>query len=369
MSSSPIYVLMQPKIRGSYWTSNILQGINRALTKHRDTLCVIDTPYNGISDPVYSFYKTPVLVVGSDIDWIDYNINMLTEYGAVPILVNACMLPVHRSKCSGVVFELEEAMRYCVSYLRESGHARVAFLGSNSHSVSDITKCRAFGDEKNTYPASTTIDECVDAFLNILPEKKYNSVICSNDTVAVCLINRMIGMGYTLPDDCYIIGMGCSFLASNHRISVSSVMFNYVQMGEQAVSLYHIIEKEESPCHYTLSLPCSFVPGLSTGATAPMNYPALQKRNEIQYNSAADDMYFNCETAQRIIRLEEIFQKCDNNDRKIMFGLLRGESVEKIAESVFLTPRAVRYRIKNFFNRYTTMSQGEFLQELNDILK
>lgn len=369
MSASPVYVLMQPKIRGSYWTSNILQGINNALSKHRDTLCILDTPYTTVSDPVYTFYKAPVLVVGSDIDWIDYNINMLTEYGAVPILVNACMLPVHRSKCSGVVFELEEAMQYCISYLTESGHSKIAFLGPNSHSVSDITKCRAFGDAENTYPASTTIEECVNKFLGILPEKKYNGVICSNDTVAVCLINKMVDAGYTLPDDCYVIGMGHSFLASNHSISVSSVMFDYVQMGEQAVNLYHIISKEDSPCHYTLSLPCSFVPGLSTGVTSHMDYIALQQKAEIQHSSMSDDLYFECDIAQRIIRLEEIFQKCDNTDRAVIFGLFRGESVEEIAEGVFLTPRAVRYRIKNFFNRYTAMSQSEFFSELNDILK
>ena len=83
----------------------------------------------------------------------------------------------------------------------------------------------------------------------------------------------------------------------------------------------------------------------------------------------SDDLYFECDIAQRIIRLEEIFQKCDNTDRAVIFGLFRGESVEEIAEGVFLTPRAVRYRIKNFFNRYTAMSQNEFFSELNDILK
>ena len=363
MISSPVYVLVQPKIRGSYWTSNILEGINNAATKHRDTLCILDTPYTD------SFYGMPVLVVGSDIDWIDYNINMLTEYGVVPILVNACMLPIHRSICSGVVFELEEAMKYCVEYLKQTGHTRTAFLAPHANSVSDITKCQAFGDEKNTYPASSTIEECVDSFLKILPEKKYNGVICSNDTVAVCLINKMRKAGYSIPDDCYIIGMGHSFLAANHTVSISSVAFNYTQMGEQAVNLYHIIEKEVSPCHYTLSLPCCFVPGLSTGETSPMDYSSHVKKAQLTGQAVTDDTYFSGEMSQQIISLEEAFQRCDSTDRTIMFGLMNGDGIEEIAGRVFLTPRAVRYRIKNFFNRYTNMSQNEFLQKLRDILK
>lgn len=362
MSAAPIYVLMQPKISNSYWVSNILQGIRNALVKYRDTLCIIDG-----ADNLHSIYNKPVLLVGSDITWIDTNINMLASCGAVPILVNAFMLPVHHSKASGVVFELDEAMDYCVSYFRKAGRQRTAFLGANSHSVADIAKCRAFGDSENTYTATATIEECVDDFLELLPDKKYDSIICSNDTVAIYLINRMRALGYNLPEDCYIIGMGSSFLAANHSISVSSVMFNYTHMGEQAVELYRTVAKSDSPCHYTLSLPCCFVPGRSTGEDVSVGYPVAMNKS-VEEQPIAYDIYFNGDTAQRIIGLEAIFQQCDKVDRQIIFSLMRGKTIESVAEEVYLTPRAVRYRINKFFKRYNSMSQTEFIGLLKDVL-
>ena len=364
MSSTPIYVLMQPKISNSFWGSNILQGIKNALLKYRDTLCIMDT--SG-ADNIHSIYKQPVLLIGSDVTWVDSNISMLTSCGAVPILVNACMLPIHRSKASGVVFELDEAMDYCISYFKKAGRCKTAFLGARRHSVADIEKCRAFGDVENIYRATSTIEECVDSFLREFPEKKFDSVICSNDTVAIYLMNRMRELGYKLPDDCYIIGMGSSILGANHTISISSVMFNYIQMGEQAVELYRTVAKAQSQCHYTLSLPCFFVPGRSTGEEPSVGCPVTQDNSLTNAQEFTDDSYFSGTIAQRIIGLESILQQCDRIDRQIIFSLMRGETSDKIAEEVHLTPRAVRYRINNFFKRYS-MSQDALIKLLRDTL-
>ena len=111
------------------------------------------------------------------------------------------------------------------------------------------------------------------------------------------------------------------------------------------------------------------MPGLSTGETSPMDYSSHVKKAQLTGQAVTDDTYFSGEMSQQIISLEEAFQRCDSTDRTIMFGLMNGDGIEEIAGRVFLTPRAVRYRIKNFFNRYTNMSQNEFLQKLRDILK
>lgn len=277
------------------------------------------------------------------------------------------MLPIHRSKCSGVVFELEEAVRFCSCYLMKEKHERIAFLGANVHSVSDIAKCKAFGDPANTFVAESTIEDCVDSFLELLPQRKYNGVICANDTVAIYLINRMRAVGYSLPDDCYVIGMGDSCLGANHNLSVSSIMFNYTEMGEQAVNLYHVISKFPSPCHHTVSLPCCFIARASTGESEPTGIPILLPREANDENSVSENTYFSGKSSQKILELEAILQRCDLTDRQILFGLMRGKSNEKIAEQVFLTPRAVRYRINNFFKR-NMLTQSDFFAELKNTL-
>jgi hypothetical protein len=233
-----------------------------------------------------------------------------------------------------------------------------------------ITKTLAFKNPDNTYTAVGTIDECVEDFLRVYPRKRYDGIICSNDTVAICLINRMMEEGYRLPDDCRIIGMGDSCLAANHSLSVSSVMFDYVQMGEAAIELYHTVAKTSSPCHYTISLPCCFVARASTGSPSPTVCPAVIGSDTNTTDTPRSvNKYFDGKATKEIIELEAIFQKCDTIDRQAVFGLARGESIEEIAEKVHLTPRAVRYRISNFFDRNTPMTQNEFISALKSILK
>ncbi len=369
MSATPLFVLMQPKISNSYWVANILSGIDRALLKYHDRLCILDAAgTNGLSDPIYNLYKQPVLLIGSDVGWIDRSINMLLSYEAIPILVNGSMLPIHKFVCSGVVFELEEALNYCKEYLRGYSRERIAFLGAHSHSASDIAKSLAFGDSENTYSATSTIESCVDSFLEAMPSKKYNGIICANDTVAIYLINKMKALGYDLPRDCYVIGMGDSCLGANHTISVTSVTFDYTQMGEQAVNLYHTVAKAPSPCHHTVSLPCCLIVRESTGGGEAATGIPIRRQVPFEVCQEEPDNYFMGEYTQKILELEAILQKCDQADKQIIFGMMRGEGNERIAERVYLTPRAVRYRINNLFKRQITMTQDEFFAALANIL-
>ena len=91
------------------------------------------------------------------------------------------------------------------------------------------------------------------------------------------------------------------------------------------------------------------MPGASTGETQSVRFPITRCCSEIEHSKEDEDKYFDGSRARSIIELESIFQQCDKTDRQIIFGLMREESIERIAESVYLTPRAIRYRINHFF--------------------
>mgnify|MGYP006906770484 FL=1 len=51
--------------------------------------------------------------------------------------------------------------------------------------------------------------------------------------------------------------------------------------------------------------------------------------------------------APRRVALETLLDRCDDNDRRLFFGLLRGEKPEALQQELFLSPSALRHREKN----------------------
>ena len=49
----------------------------------------------------------------------------------------------------------------------------------------------------------------------------------------------------------------------------------------------------------------------------------------------------------QMLQLETLLDRCDDTDRRLFFGLLRGEKPEALQQELFLSPSALRHREKN----------------------
>ncbi|MBQ8508286.1 MAG: substrate-binding domain-containing protein [Clostridia bacterium] len=344
MNNEPLYVLIQPETRNSYWADNIRTGIREAAREWRDAICAIDPAR---AETLPDLNERRVLVVGNDAAWLEPALSRLMNRGAQPIIVNACMLPVRQFRCSGVVFELEEMLDQCLARLNASGRRRTVLLGVNPGSVTDHVKADAFGRPEDIIWSPGRLDDCVSDFIDRLDETGFDSVICANDTVAVCLVQQLLALGCKLPERLHIIGMGNSYVGAQLKIPLTSVMFDYRQMGEAAVRLYHSLCASPLPCHMTVSLPCRLIvresaPVGSKPAASPIPPVIPQPQRS----------YFDSDMVQNIIRAEAMLQAGDTIDREILFGIARGETCDAIAERLFFSSRAVRYRIANLVKQY-----------------
>lgn len=348
MKSEPIYVLMQPETRNSYWADHIRDGIRDAAREWQDALCAID-----FSESLPDLGDRQILVVGNNIGWLEASVAQLMSRGAHPVIVNACMLPVRQFRCSGVVFELEEMMGRCLELLSAAGRKRTALLGVSPHSVTDHVKADAFAKAAiDLHPedivwAPGQLDECVAEFAEGFDAMGYDAVLCANDTVAVCLIHHLTSLGIALPERLHIIGMGNSYVGAGLSIGLTSVMFDYHAMGEMAVRLYHHLCQSQMTCHMTASLPCRLIVRESAPLSDSPGIPKVPPMVRFPQRS-----YFDSDTAQNIIRVEAMLQAGDPIDREILFGIARGESCDAIAERLFFSGRAVRYRLTNLVKRY-----------------
>ena len=360
MKKTTLYILAQPGIQNYYWGKNILDGMRRTAKEFCDSLCFLDSESGDISEKLAGAH---VLTVGSDCRWLDTAVRRLTLCGAEPIIVSASMLPFENFRCSGVIFELEETLKYCVERLKAAGRNKTVLLGLNPASAADNVKAAAFEKLGDVIKAEREIEECVREFVNNLPTSGYDSAICSNDTVAICLIKHMIKEGFNLPERLYIIGMGDSYVGSAISIPLTGIMFDYTQMGEMAVELYHNLAFCSIKCHMTVSLPCKLV----IRSSAPLeieNSVSLQPMPE----SLQDSRYFAGKTAEDIINVEAIFCESDDIDRKILFGIAKDLDCDSIGEKIFMSSRAVRYRLAKLLKKYKFADRNELKKALKNVM-
>ena len=352
MRDEPLYVVMQPEAKNSFWAQLIHSGIREAAGTFHDTLCAVEP-----GDLSYDLKGRHALVVGNNVGWVERSTVGLMRRGAFPIIVNASVLPVNGLRCSGVTFELEEMIGRCVNLLAEAGRRRVALLGVNPNSLTDRVKADLFAKVSvDLRPgdlnwASESLETCVAEFAGRLNSSDHDAVICSNDTVAIRLLCRL--PAGTVPDRLYVVGMGNSYIGANINGGLTSVMFDYHEMGKMSVRLYHDIVRMNADCHMTLSLPCRLI----VRRTAPLSDRRSEPRMaaaELPFGS-----YFSGDDVQNIIRVETMLQSCDAFDREIIFGLSRGETCDQIAERLFFSGRAVRYRLSNMIKQYGFDDRGE----------
>ena len=360
MKNGNLYVVVQPGTSNYYWAKNIFGGMRQAASEWQDNLNFYDYENIGIENELSGKY---ILIVGNDSHWLEPAIRHAIECNAHPIIVNASMVPLERFRCSGVVFELEEAVKNCAALFGVCGRRKTALLGLNPNSVTDSVKAKAFGNTKDVKFVLQSIEECVEKFIDELPQSRYDSVICSNDTVAICLVKQMLKKGFSLPQDLYIAGMGNSYVGSGLSVPLTSIAFDYRKMGEMAIRLYHNLRTSYFPCHMVASLPCDIV--IRPSAPLDINKAPLPMTIPQQPSNIG---YFAGDTVNGIIRTEAMFQESDDIDREILFGIAKDEDCDTIAERIFLSGRAVRYRLAKIVKKYGFKDRNELKKSIKSVI-
>jgi len=354
VKNEPLYVFMQPETRNSFWTEHIRNGIRDAAKDWQDAVCAAN-----IYEPLPDLNGRYVLLIGNNSSWLESSVTQLMHRGANPVIVNACMLPLRQFRCSGVVFELEEMLDQCMERLQAVGRRRTALLGVSPHTVTDHVKADAFTKAaRDMHPGDIVwspgkLEDCVAGFIRRLDETGYDSVICANDTAAICLIHQLRESGYEIPVRLFVIGMGNSYVGAGLDIRLTSVMFDYHAMGEMAVRLYHNLCQSRTSCHMTVSLPCRLV----VRESAPLSERSLNLKAPTVITTPQQS-YFDGDEVENIIRVEAMLQAGDAADREILFGIAHGESCDIIAERIFFSGRAVRYRLTNLVKQYGFENRG-----------
>lgn len=347
MQKNDVCVLVQPSEKEFFWINNILNGMQKMATRQEYNLCLISD-----GELVKIGTGVPVLIVGYTYRWVRNSAEEVVKQGCEPIIVGACLHPDLKEQCNGIDFELTEIVRKVIHYLEQAGCKRTALLGVNRSSIADREKEKTVLGMRNglcdIFVCGQSLSKCVDEFIESYSGTPYDGVLCVNDTVAIYLINRLKQKGIRVPDDIMVVGIGNSNLGQRHDVPITSVNFDYFEMGRQAIRVWGFVRKNTSASRLILSLPCELIIRGSTGNFSPDNGDPVPDYDFGDGNEA----YYYDPDVQSIIRAEAFLGECDDIDRDILYCLTENLTYSEMADKLKLTDRAIKYRvakmIKNF---------------------
>ncbi len=360
MQKNEVCVTVQPSEKDFFWINNILNGMLKMATRQE---CVLK--YINESDLNKTDNGSPVLIVGYTYRWVKNMAEAVIKNGGKPIVVGACLHPDLKENCNGVDFEITEIVRDVIFYLEQAGCKRIALLGVNRSSIADREKEKTIlslnKDNCDIFVCEKSLSLCVEEFIESYKKNHYNGVLCVNDTVAIFLINKLRTVGIRVPEDIMVVGIGNSNLGQRHDIPITSVNFDYTEMGKQAIRVWRFVRKNNVSARLTLSLPCELI---IRGSTA--NFNLLNSAPEPDYDFGdGNEAYYYDPDVQSIIRIEAFLENCDDIDRDILYCLTENLTYTEMAEKLKLTDRAIKYRVAKMIKNFGAGKR----EDLSDIMK
>jgi DNA-binding LacI/PurR family transcriptional regulator len=374
MLKKTVPIITQKVSGNSYWVKSILVGIRQSAEKRDFMLDFIDN----VDDIRISSYKrgSSIIVVGYAADWLKNTLDALIKKGFAPIIVNGWLSPSMLRICNGVYFQLGEAIEQSIQYLTLAGRKRIALFGTNEYSLADRFKEETYeiairngklNNDSLIFRGSNPLCGCVDEFIDSFVKNEIDAVICANDTVALYLINRMVKSGFNIPDDLYVIGMGNSCLAQKSSIPISSIDFDYEELGHRALHLWASIRQNCVNVHAEITIPCKFISRQSTDDFVCSELMIADEQIDETCIDNNIDEYYEDEDIQKIIKFENFLNTCDDMDYLVIREMMQGRSDSKMADSLNMSDRAIRYRINKMVKKLGVQTREEIVNMVRDL--
>ena len=109
----------------------------------------------------------------------------------------------------------KEGYDIAVAYLKQLGHTRIGYLGSDMNSMIGRERYMAYvhAMQQHSLTAESAltghsyfVSECVQKYLPALLEQKATAILCEHDGLAASVMTHCMELGYQIPGDVSIIG-------------------------------------------------------------------------------------------------------------------------------------------------------------------
>lgn len=352
-----LYMMIEPAEAVPVWFSRVIEGIRKYCMKLRLSHQQIET-----ANDLDTLPCTPVsvIVICSQNTWTQHNVNELKTRGIKPILIG--VVPAQFGNgISGVMLERQALIKKVMEYFLSCGRKRMALVGVNHNASNDIVKTNVFLEnaiamgilckDSCVYWIDKDIRSSVERFL--AHSASYDSVICSNDYVAVCLMARANDLKIRIPQDLFVVGMGNTIIGRYTQPTLTSTTDDeFFEMGHQAVNAWRVLHENPDLSNITITVNAEIMVRGSTAFTKPSTqYYSMPSTNAPTISIG--------EESQSIRNLENCLQACDELDLKILHAILNGQSNSQIESELYLARSSLYYRQRKLYKLANVMNKNE----------
>lgn len=298
--------------------------------------------------------KRIVIIIGTSNEWVSDILRRFSSRHIHSIVVSCQPLEPYENT-SYIIIDHVQAMTRCMELLHSNGRDRVALYGLNMDSHADRTKKRCFleygmPESGIYYLTGISHEKCYERFKADI--SNYNAIICANDITAAALISHISEDGFINDDSPCIISFGNSLIGQLLRIPLITVTLDHEELGIQSVHLYSYLTKNAHDAAITVKIPCRL---MYKASEVPVSETV-----ELYHRNYSESTFYQDDELKEVMSIENTLQKCDNTDLAIIRGILNGKAYPSIADDVYLTVNAVKYRIKRLFTLSGIDSREKF---------
>lgn len=332
-----INLIIEPEYKDTVWCKETFLGIKKQIAALR-------YEHKYYTEDTLSEDIAIMIIVGTSPVWVSRILSKTESLNIYPIIVS-CHPMETIENASYVLIDHNAATKKCINYLCKHKHNNIALYGINQNSYADNIKAGYFNTSDIFISTNkNSLAQCFDEFFE--KKEKYNAVICSNYITAIQLIDKLKKEQIQIPQSMYVMTYGDSLLGRYFQPSVTTVTLNHELLGIQAVNLFRFLEKNRNKTSVTIYVPCEIIPAMSTEFK-----PAAKSLQAEKQNNESDNFFYTDKDIASIQSLEKILRQCDKTDIEIINRLHKKIPYSKIAEALFISEGAVKYRIKKLLLR------------------
>ena len=350
MRKQELYVVAEKQYSNTNWYTRIMNGLQQEVTK-KSFKIVFCSDFD-----LQSFEPGTILVlIGSSQPFMKKYIQLCTQYLLRPIVTGSGFYQAN-IPISYITINRYSAMIDVVQTLVSIGAKSIAFLGVNSSYQTDMQRYEGYvsaarfhgvgNPDEDVYFSDDGLTPCIESFWKNI--HKYDAVACTNDWYASYVCSHAQEHGVSIPEDLMVTGFGNTLLGQYTNPPLTTVSLNLSSVGTQVLTLHRLLSQNPNLQACTETLKSNIIFRGSTQKTAS-DSTLLDKPLPFSDDFFTDFIPADKQHLQQLYNLENTIVKMDETDYKIIHGLLDNISYHALAEKLFLSDTAFKYRLQKLF--------------------
>lgn len=348
-----LLILCDPNYRNNAWCDTKLKGIYDEAFRRRISVKLytnIDTFKN---DAAKLGKDSSVILLFNSMKYLSSVAEVLEDLAIHPILsVTESDITFPRI-FSQVCGDTDSPTKELVDYLNSKGKRKIALIGASRYSAAALNKVEMLRrcvppENYEVFYQKEKLTDSIEAFFKKRDE--FDAAICIDDNQGIFLIEYLLAHGAYNPDF-YIISYGDTIISRLYKIGLSTVSTGFYACGKAMVES-HVHREKYGWSSTMIRVNCEFKVRESANGLASGEHTA----------STLDV------STPRIARLERMLFSCDLTDFKILYGLICNYSYERICDTCFLSPGAIKYRVRRLRLALGYQTRDEMISLLKDFI-